>query len=146
MVSPFTPDLSNRPFSMTVERQMKASAEQIYDAWTSSFDKWFAQPGEMVMIPEVGRPFFFYNRHDWGRDAHYGRFLELVENERVRMTWVTAAPGTYGDETVIEVELFLNEGGTLRRLTHSGFSTEEACRGHEENWPAALEILDNHLL
>ena len=145
MPEPFVPDLSTRPHSMTVEHSMAAAAGEIYDAWTRSFDKWFAQPGELIMTPEVGTLFFFYNRHDWGRHAHYGRFLELVENERVRMTWLTGAPGTYGDETVIEIELKPQENGTLLRLTHSGFSTEEACRGHEENWPAALETLDEAL-
>lgn len=61
------------------------------------------------------------------------------------MTWLTGAGGTYGDETVIEVELHARERGTLLRLTHSGFSTEGACRAHEKNWPAALEVLDEAL-
>ena len=145
MHEPFAPDLTARPFSMTVERPMKAAAHRIYDAWTRSFDQWFAQPGELIMKPEVGSLFFFYNRHDWGRHAHYGRFLELVENERVRMTWLTGAPGTYGDETVIEVALTPQADGTLLRLTHAGFGTQEACQGHEDNWPAALEVLDEAL-
>ena len=98
-----------------------------------------------VMTPEEGSLFFFYNRHDWGRHAHYGRFLELDENKRVKMTWVTGAPGTYGDETVIEVKLTPNEGGTLLELTHSGFGTEQACKVHEDNWPPGLETLDEAL-
>ena len=49
---------------------MKAGAEAIYDAWTRNFDKWFAQPGELIMTPKEGSLFFFYNRHDWGRHAH----------------------------------------------------------------------------
>ena len=32
MPKPFVPDLSSRPFSMTVERPMQAAAEPIYDA------------------------------------------------------------------------------------------------------------------
>ena len=146
MPEPFAPDLSSRPFSMTVERLMAASPEQLYGAWTSNFDKWFAQPGELLMTPKEGSLFFFYNRHDWGRHAHYGRFLELAEEELVRMTWLTGAPGTYGDETVIQVELTPREDGTLLRLTHSGFSTAEACRAHEANWPSALRTLDEALI
>lgn len=142
MPEPFPPDLSSRPHATTVERLMAAPAERLYDAWTRRFDLWFAQPGELVMAPEVGSLFFFYNRHDWGRHAHYGRFLELVPDRRVRMTWLTGAPGTYGDETVLEIELEPRDGGTLLRLTHAGFSTAEACQGHEDNWPAALEELD----
>lgn len=40
MPEPFVPDLSSRPFSMTVERQMTAPADLIYDAWTRRFDMW----------------------------------------------------------------------------------------------------------
>jgi len=145
MPDAFVPDLASRPHSMSLERPMKADARSLYDAWTRRFDLWFAQPGELIMKPEVGSLYFFYNRHDWGRHAHYGRFLELVENERVRMTWLTGAPGTYGDETVIEVALSPQADGTLLRLTHSGFSTPEACKGHEDNWPAALDTLDEAL-
>ena len=145
MPDPFVPDLSSRPFSMTVERWMTATVERIYDAWTRRFDKWFAQPGELIMTPEEGSLYFFYNRHEWGRHAHYGRFLELAENERVKMTWLTGASGTYGDETVVEVELDQQVGGTHLQLTHSGFSTEAACRAHEDNWPAALEALEEAL-
>lgn len=58
------------------------------------------------------------------------------------MTWVTGTPGTHGDETVIEVQLDACEDGTLLRLIHSGFSREDACQAHEDNWPAAPEELD----
>ncbi|MEZ4698585.1 MAG: hypothetical protein R2832_19360 [Rhodothermales bacterium] len=43
MPKPLAPDLSARPYSMTVERQMAASAEDIYDAWTRRFDKWVSR-------------------------------------------------------------------------------------------------------
>jgi len=145
MPDPFVPDLSTRPYSMTVERLMNAGAADIYDAWTRRFDAWFAQPGELIMHPEEGRPFFFYTRHDWGRHAHYGRFLRLVRPMLISLTWVTGPPGTCGDETVIDIELTPRDGGTLLRLTHAGFSTKEACTGHEDNWPAALAILDDAL-
>ena len=145
MPDPFTPDLSSRPHAMTIEHQMQADAAAIYNAWTKDFDQWFAAPGELVMEPTEGSLFFFYNRHDWGRHAHYGRFLKLVPNERISLTWLTGAPGTYGDETVIDIVLTPNDAGTLVRLTHSGFSSEEACQGHADNWPAGLEELDRIL-
>jgi len=127
---------------MTVERLMKADASDIYQAWTEKFDTWFAQPGELLMTPEVDTPFFFYNRTDWGRHPHYGRFLELRKDELVEMAWVTGKEGTGGAETVIRVELSALDEGTLIRLTHSGFYDEESRDGHKENWPEALEVLD----
>ena len=139
------PDSSARPLTMTVERLMKSDANAIYLAWTQKFDTWFAQPGETFMTPEVDKPFFFYNQKDWGRHAHYGRFLELIQDELVERAWVTGEGGTEGAETVIRVELTAQEDGTLLRLTHSGFCHEKSRDGHAENWPEALEILDKAL-
>ena len=58
MEKSFIPDLSSRPHSMSLELQMKADAASIYNAWTRDFDLWFAEPGELIMTPEVNRPFF----------------------------------------------------------------------------------------
>ena len=124
---------------------MKADASDIYIAWTQKFDSWFAQPGELFMTPEVDKPFFFYNREDWGRDPHYGRFLELKHDELVEMAWVTGKGGTDGAETVLRIELSTREEGTLLRLTHSGFDSEESRDGHAKNWPEGLEVLDEAL-
>ena len=40
------PDLSSRPLRATAERQMAASADVLFQAWTTDqFDRWFAAPG-----------------------------------------------------------------------------------------------------
>lgn len=139
------PDQTMRPLSMTVERLMSAKASDLYLAWTERFDSWFAEPGELLMTPEVDKPFFFYNRKDWGRHPHYGRFLELKQDELVEMAWVTGEGGTEGAETVLRVELSTQEGGTQLRLTHSGFCHEQSRDGHAENWPEGLAELDRAL-
>ena len=145
MKSSCIPDLSTRPHSLTIDRLMKASARELYEAWTSRFDVWFAQPGETIMVPEIDRPFFFYNRHDWGRHAHYGRFIELEQDKLIVMTWLTGKGGTFGAETVVRVELIPQSTGTLLRLTHSGFEDDQSRAGHAAAWPEGLEILDNCL-
>lgn len=145
MKSKLIPDLSTRPHTMTIERLMQASAAELYEAWTQRFDKWFAEPGNLLMVPEIDKPYFFYNRFDWGRHAHYGRFIELVKNERIQMAWLTGEGGTEGDETVITVELIPQNNGTLLRLTHSGFRAAAAAQGHKDNWPEALKELDECL-
>jgi uncharacterized protein YndB with AHSA1/START domain len=145
MEKSFIPDLSSRPHSVTLELQMKADAASIYNAWTRDFDLWFAEPGELIMTPEVNRPFFFYNRHEWGRHAHYGRFVKLEKNKMIEMTWLTGKPGTYGAETVIHIELTPRNGGTFFKMTHSGFEDGAAAKGHKDNWPLALKELDQRL-
>ena len=145
MKSKIGENTSSRPYSMTVERRMKANAAALYEAWTKRFDRWFAEPGQLIMTPEVDKPFFFYNRKDWGSHAHYGRFIRLEKDCLIEMTWVTPKPGTEGTETLIRVELIPEGEGTLLRLTHSGFADEKSCKGHEENWPEGLEVLDEAL-
>ncbi len=142
------PDLSARPLQTTCEHTINAKAEEVYAAWTQRFDIWFAQAGTVAMVPEPGRPYFFYNRDEWGRHPHYGRFLHLTENRIIEMTWMTGdgtAEGTQGAETVLRIELFPKGEATEVRLTHSGFVSEKSREGHEENWPLALEILNEAL-
>lgn len=69
------------------------------------------------MVPEPGRPFFFYTPDEWGRHPHYGRFLKLEQDRLVEMTW----------------------------MTHSGHASEKSRDGHAENWPLALEELEKAL-
>lgn len=144
-MSTLEPDLSARPFELAVERRLNAQPDDIYDAWTRRYDTWFAAPGTLQMDAREGGLFFFETHFDGGRHPHYGRFLELRENELMRMTWMNGNPGTLGAETVVTVELAPQDGGTLVRLMHAGFYDEASRDRHEEAWPLVLEHLDQHL-
>src|SRR5215467_7674116 len=126
------PDLSERPFQISVERDMTASPDALYEAWTRRFDAWFAAPGTVQMRGEVDTPFFFEVHAGGGRHPHYGRFLRLRPSQLVELTWVTGAGGTQGAETVVTVELEPHDGGTRLRLRHAGFANEESAHGHEQ--------------
>jgi uncharacterized protein YndB with AHSA1/START domain len=139
------PDLSQRPHSLTVEREMTTSPAELYQAWTRRFDAWFATPGTVLMRGEIDTPFFFEVQAQGNRYPHYGRFLRLEPDRRVELTWVTGAGGTEGAETVVTVELEPLDSGTLLRLTHAGFATDEAARRHEQAWPSILAHLDEQL-
>ncbi len=142
------PDLSARPLQMTCECSIEAESDKVYAAWTERLDIWFAQPGTLLMVAEPGRPFFFYNRDEWGRHPHYGRFLDMKANRLIELTWITGngeAVGTEGAETILRIELIPEGPATKVRLTHSGFIDEKSRLGHEENWPLALELLNDVL-
>ena len=144
MKSKIQPDYSSRPNKITWEGLIEASPERVYEAWTSKFDLWFAQSGETLMTPEVDRPFFFYNKTEWGRHPHYGRFLDLKQNEVVEMTWLTGNGdqiGTQGAETTVRVELEPKDSGTYLKFTQFGFANEKSMDDHKEAWPYAFEEL-----
>lgn len=141
----FMPDLSSRPFNLTTEYQMNASPSALYKAWTEQFDRWFAAPGTVWMVPEINMPFFFETVHKFdetkpaNRYPHYGRFLRLVPDRLVEITWVTGAGGTNGAETVVTVQLTSQGTGTHLYLTHAGFFDEASRDQHAQAWPLVLE-------
>ncbi len=120
----------------------------LYKAWTAEFDRWFAAPGSVLMTGQVDTPFFFETEFRLASDAelqrhpHYGRFLQLIPDRLIRLTWVTGAGGTKGAETIVTVELIPNGTWTLVRLSHAGFPDTESMESHRQAWPIVLEQLE----
>lgn len=139
------PDLSQRPYQLAVERDMKASSTAIYEAWTEKFDTWFASPGKLRMHAVKSEPYYFEVVHQGGREPHYGRWLNLVQDQVIELSWVTGKNGTEGAETIVRLELSPTESGTHLVLAHSGFYSEASRDRHQEAWPNILAHLDDTL-
>ena len=146
------PDHSDRPYNLTAERLMELKPETLFNAWTKEFDVWFAAPGSVLMTGKANTPFFFETEFrpdkdsDLQRHSHYGRFLKIVLNQLIKLTWVTGAGGTKGSETVVSIELIPKNKKTLLKLVHSGFPDEESKNKHQQAWPVVLEQLEKSYL
>jgi uncharacterized protein YndB with AHSA1/START domain len=132
------PDLSGRPFELTVERYLPAPAAVVYWAWTEGFDHWFAEPGAVALTARVDAPYFFETYHEGRRHPHYGRFLRVEPPWALEFTWLNEA-GTRGHETVLSVRLRPEGDGTVLRLHHAGFPDADVRDGHESAWRDLLE-------
>jgi uncharacterized protein YndB with AHSA1/START domain len=146
------PDLSARPYDLCVERDFHAAPSALYQAWTVGFDRWFAVPGSVLMRPQVNAVFFFETefraegQSTAQRHPHYGRFLRLVVNQLIELTWVTGAGGTDGAETIVTVELRAVGRTTRLTLRHAGFAGETARDRHRQAWPLVLAHLDQRIV
>lgn len=139
------PELNSRPLGLKVERFIALPVSKVFKAWTSQIDLWFASPGSFLGKAENNTPFYFETSYQGTRHPHYGRFLTVLENEKVEFTWVTGQGGTEGIETVVSVTLSTHENGTFLSLTHAGFATEASRNKHQDAWPAILEQLEERM-
>jgi uncharacterized glyoxalase superfamily protein PhnB len=80
------------------------------------------------------------------RHPHYGRFLELVPDALVTLTWVTGPGGTDGVETIVTARFAVAGAGTEVTVTHEGFASVEARDRHASAWPMVLAQQETRLV
>ena len=137
--------------TLRIERTYRASAEAVFDAWTSLqvIRRWWHaehdwETTEAEVDLRVGGVVRVVMR-DPGKDAEYGgggRYTEIDRPTRLAFTWIWD-----GDDTrqLIELDFDERDGVTTVRFTHSGLWSEEAVRSHEGGWNRCFDNLERTL-
>jgi uncharacterized protein YndB with AHSA1/START domain len=142
--------MSNRTKpSLTLKRQLGASPEKVFEAWTrpEALKAWFG-PEEIEEVSaetdlEVGGRYRIVMRARDGETHRVGGvYREIVPGRRLKFTW--AWESTPERESLVTIELAPKNGGTLLTLTHEQFFDEAARDRHEFGWTGALNNLERY--
>jgi uncharacterized protein YndB with AHSA1/START domain len=137
--------------TLQIERTFQASAERVFDAWTSEevMKRWFyGQPGWETPVAEVdlrdgGAVRVVMRDPETGKEAAGGGvYTEIKRPNRLAFTW---AWDDEDRETLIEIEFEESDGKTKVRFTHSNLRDEERARDHEEGWTTCFDNLERAL-
>jgi len=134
--------------TLRIERTYQASAEAVFDAWTSEevIRRWWHaehdwETTEAEVDLRVGGVVHVVMR-DPAKDAEYGgggRYTEIERPTRLAFTWTWDGDNT---RQLIELEFEERDGVTTVRFTHSGLLSEEAIRSHQRGWTRCFENLE----
>jgi uncharacterized protein YndB with AHSA1/START domain len=140
--------------ALELEHRYAAPREQVFDAWinTDVLKRWWAaQPTWETPLAEVdareGGAYRLSMRTDEG-EVHTvrGEFTEVSPPERLAYTWSweegpdAAMAGS--EETLVVVDFLEDGDGTLVKLTHSGFASEQIRDMHSHGWAAVMANLE----
>jgi uncharacterized protein YndB with AHSA1/START domain len=141
-MQPMTDDTTLR-----IERTYRASAEAVFDAWTSEevLRRWFHaeydwETTEAEVDLRVGGAVRVVMR-DPAKDAEYGgggRYTEIDPPTRLAFTWLWDGNSV---RQLIEIDFEEADGITTVRFTHSGLWDEDAVRSHERGWNRCFDNL-----
>ena len=126
--------------TFVVERVIRATPDEVFDAWTtpSRMAAWMSPVGaaEAEVDLRVGGSFRVVMVE--ARIEHTGEYLEIDPPRRLVFTWVS--PFTGGEPSVVTVELHPHEDGTRVVLTHERLP-ENVVDGHRDGWGTMIERL-----
>jgi uncharacterized protein YndB with AHSA1/START domain len=138
-------------YVLRIERTFAASAEEVFDAWTSpevmrrwfhAFEDWDTPQAEVDL--RVGGKVRVVMRRPDGRESGMGGEYRLIERpHRIVMAW------TFDDhpsnEQLIELTFSESEGSTTVLMINSRISTDERRDSQDMGWYGCLNELQRVL-
>ena len=134
-----------------IERTFAASAEDVFDAWTSPevMRRWFhcapdwGTPEAEVDLRVGGKVAVVMRRPDGTDVAAQGEYTLIDRPHRLVMTW------TFDDdpsnEQLIELSFSESEGSTTVLMVNGGVSTDERRDAQDEGWHGCFDQLERAL-
>jgi uncharacterized protein YndB with AHSA1/START domain len=136
---------------LRIERTFGATAEEVFDAWTSAevMRRWFhceadwQTPDAGVDLRVGGRIWVVMRRPDGTEASAQGEFTLIDRPRRLAMTW------TFNDEPsnaqLLELSFSESSGSTTVLLVNSGISTDKRRDGQDWGWRGCLDQLERLL-
>ena len=131
-----------------IERTFAASAEEVFDAWTSPevMRRWFhclpdwETPEAEVDLRVGGQVRVVMRRPDGTEIEAQGEYVLIERPHRLVMTW--SFDDDPSNEQRIELSFSESEGSTTVLLVNSGISTSERRDAQDWGWHGCLAELD----
>jgi uncharacterized protein YndB with AHSA1/START domain len=135
-----------------IERSFDASAEDVFDAWTSPevMRRWlhcvadWATPEAEVDLRVGGQVRVVMRRPDGSQAEARGRYREIDRPHRLVMTWTFDEDP--GNEQLIELTFSESAGATRVLLVNTGISTDQRRDAQDWGWRGCLTQLDRMLV
>lgn len=136
---------------LRIERTFAASAEDVFDAWTSPevMRRWFHcapdwhTPEAEVDLRVGGKVRVVMRRPDGTNAEAQGEYTLIDRPRRLAMSWA------FGDEPsntqLIELTFSEAAGSTTVLMVNSGISSSERRNGQDWGWRGCLDVLEQVL-
>ncbi|HEX4778872.1 MAG TPA: SRPBCC domain-containing protein [Acidimicrobiia bacterium] len=134
-------------FTLTVRREIAASAEVLFDAWldADSLGTWLKPDGiretRAETDPREGGAFRIVMVRDETELLHSGMYREIDRPRRLVFTWSSHAT-RFRDSLVTVTFEPSSEGSTVVEIHQVGLPDEESRASHDAGWSGCLRGLD----
>ena len=135
-------------YVVRIERTFAASAEDVFDAWTSPevMRRWFhcaadwATPEAEVDLRVGGEVRVVMRKPDGTEVEARGEYVLIDRPHRLVMTWIF--DDDLSNEQLIELSFSESGGSTSVLMVNSGISTDERRDAQDWGWHGCLDQLE----
>ena len=138
-------------YVVRIERTFAASAEEVFDAWTSPevMRRWFhcasdwETPEAEVDLRVGGKVRVVMRRPDGTHAEAWGEYTLIDRPHRLVMSWTFYDEPS--NEQLVDLSFSEAEGSTTVLMVNSGISTDERRDAQDEGWHGCFDELERVL-